>query len=223
MLADNPRPCAKVRDRSSSPARLSSARWRGSPCFRDTRFPSRASPIASSFPTALRSSSSIPKAVSSIIDDRRGAAGRRDRRHRQGPQQRQRRHCVRRRPTGRHGPRERGMMRRLIVALLICLAAAPAAAVRIKDIRCCAARATANWSDMASWSASKAPATPCATRRSPSSPSKRCSSAWASTCTAPRCATATSRRSSSPRTLPQEWSRARGSTSPSPRSATRRR
>ncbi len=64
----------------------------------------------------------------------RSAAGRLDRRHGEGSQRRQRRHCVRRRPAGRLGPSERGIMRRLILALALCLAAAPAVAARIKDI-----------------------------------------------------------------------------------------
>ena len=67
-------------------------------------------------------------------DHRLSAARRLDRGHCEGSQRRQRRHGVRRRPAGRLSPSERGMMRRLILALALCLAAAPAFAARIKDI-----------------------------------------------------------------------------------------
>ena len=108
-------------------------------------------------------------------DHRRRAARRLDRRHRQGPQRRQRRHGHGRRAAGRLGPGERGMMRRLILALALCLAAAPALAARIKDISSCAARATASSSAMAWSSVCRARATLCATRPSPSSRCSRCS------------------------------------------------
>ena len=94
----------------------------------------------------------------------------------------------------------RRMMRALLALALLSAPSAPApgAPCASRTSRRCAARATTSSSATAWSSACRAPATPCATRRSPSSRCNPCSTAWASTCTATRCATATSPRSSSP-------------------------
>ena len=87
------------------------------------------------------------------------------------------------------------MMRALLIALVVCLAAAPAAAVRIKDI---AALRGARDSQLVGYglvvglsgtgdSLRNAPFTQQALQGD-------AASTWASTCAAPRCATATSPR-----------------------------
>ncbi len=89
------------------------------------------------------------------------------------------------RPRRRLGAGER-RMKRALLALSVCPRGRRQrrAAVRIKDVTSLRGARDNQLSATAWSSACRAPATRCATRRSPSRRSNRCSTAWASTCAA---------------------------------------